>query len=151
MRHFLSIIGLLAVTTLSVGCAVGPHSPEPSVTADAMDFLKREWPLAGPPVLTPEQRAGHGCSCCSGGCSEVNDSSCEPDECVLESCFGGSNGRAVYVDPVPAVPLEPGPPGRFFPVPVRPVFAPQPPVFQPMIGVPVGLEPQGEPFSAEGG
>lgn len=104
-----------------------------------MDFLKREWPLAGPPVLTPEQRAGHGCSCCSGGCSETSGPSCgtddcEPDACAFEGCFGGSNGKVVYYDPVPAVPLEPGAPGRFFPVPVRPVFA-----------------PQGEYFSVQGG
>ena len=127
MRHTLSLIGLLAMTTLPVGCAIGPHSSEPSVTADTMDFLKREWPLAGPPVLTPEQRAGSGCSCCSGGCSEASDACSEPDACVFEGCLSShdNNGQPVYYDPVPAVPLEPGAPGRFFPVPVRPVFAPQ--------------------------
>ena len=148
MRHILSITGLLAVTTLLVGCAIGPHSSEPSVTADAMDFLQREWPLSGPPVLTHEQRAGHGCSCCSGGCSETNESSCEPEACVFEGCFRGSQAKATYIEPVPAVPLEPGPPGRFFPAPVRPVFSPQLPVYQPSsAGVPTGVES----YSVEGG
>lgn len=37
----------------------------------------------------------------------------------------GSVSQQAKPEPIPAVPLEVGPPSRFFPVPVRPAFAPQ--------------------------
>ncbi|MEO0529263.1 MAG: hypothetical protein AAF266_01670 [Planctomycetota bacterium] len=127
-----TLTGTAAMALLASGCAVAPHGQGGrSVTHDVVGYFQREWPLSGPPVVPPDACQG-GCSCCGGGVS--------PDAC------GGLGGRGPVAwqddwdqpgclphakgytdDPPPAVPLEAAPPGRFFPVPVKPAFAAQGP------------------------
>lgn len=125
-------IACLATTALLAGgCAIAPEGQGgKSVTHDVVDYLHREWPLAGPPVI-PADACAAACACHGGGGCPNDPVHCGDDGVVYvddwdqPSCdphaFGWTD------DPPPAVPLEPGPPGRFFPVPVRPAFAPQGP------------------------
>lgn len=122
------LTGALATALLATGCAVAPHGGGKSVTADVAGYLHREWPLAGPPVIPPDACQGS-CSCCGGGATEA------PPEAACEATYGDDWDQAGILpiargytdDPPPAVPLGPGSPGRFFPVPVKPAFSPQGP------------------------
>ncbi|TWT96116.1 hypothetical protein Pla108_31980 [Botrimarina colliarenosi] len=131
----LTIVAAMAL--LATGCAVAPHPQGPSngsVTHDVVDYLHREWPLNGRPVVPADACQGS-CSCCGGGAvrAHQNGYSATPatelppevwrDDWNQPGCLGHSRGYTD--DPPPAVPLEAGGPGRFFPAPVKPVFAPQ--------------------------
>lgn len=124
------LLTLLAASLLSAGCAIAPHGRgDSSVTHDAVEYLNREWPLAGPPVIPPDACFG-GCSCCGDGCSAAGPQRVWADDWDQEGRYPISMGYSE--DPPPAVPLDAGPQGRFFPAPVRPVFAPQGP---PVVGI----------------
>ena len=109
---------------LPVGCAIGPQPCScqghgGSVSGDVADYLQREWMLGAP----------NGAYADDCGDMVPYEAACQ------EPCFQGCGPpgplagwiarRAAKPKPLPAVPNEPGPPGRFFPVPVRPVFEPQ--------------------------
>ncbi len=143
---------VLPSVVLSIGCAVAPTQPgEPaSVTEDLSQFLKREWPLNGPPVIPADAMPASMCACGQHGscgemsaCDAANDSNCGGDECYQQDGYAyGANEpeqvwandwdappemqkpKVIRVSRPPAIPNGPGPPGRFFPVPVKPVFAP---------------------------
>lgn len=126
MRLALSI-GVMATAMLAPGCAVGPHAGGRSVTHDVAGYLQREWPLAGPPVIPPDACQGS-CSCCGGGGGSCGGGAAPEvweDDWDQPGCL--PNARGYTDDPPPAVPLEAGSPGRFFPVPTREPFAPQGP------------------------
>lgn len=145
MKNFICL--LLPLTALTLGCAVAPTQPgeAASVTEDMSQFLKREWPLKGPPVIPADAMPAHMCACGGHGTGACDASS----ECLTEgeeSYHPGVDAYADYPEQVwandwdapaemqepkvihvsrpPAIPNGPGPPGRFFPVPVKPVFAP---------------------------
>jgi hypothetical protein len=141
----------------SAGCVVHPSGGrlaerESTVTDDVLAYLEREWPLEDDPGAVVAADA-------DPGARDVLAIAEEPVECG-EEVFAGEPaacavGRGVLrpgllrrglplpAIPVPAwlggasrpgtIPAAAGPPGRFFPAPVRPVFA-----------------PQGEPFFPEG-
>lgn len=122
MRY--GLLCLSAAVLAASGCAVAPHGRGgQSVTHDVVDYLHREWPLAGPPVV-PDDAIHGGCACCGGGnCQSGPDPNVYQDDWDQPGALPTSRGYTA--DAPPAVPLEPGPPGRFFPVPVRPAFAPR--------------------------
>ena len=119
---------MLALALTATGCVVLPPTDSPSggsVNSDLTDYLQREWPLT---------EHGH---CSARGCGEV----CQQPACD-DSCFGNpsliwqddwdqhcacGHRSSFYSGPrrQPTVPLEPGPPGRFFPAPTHPAFQPQ--------------------------
>lgn len=141
---------LLPLALLASGCAVAPTQPgEPaSVTEDMSQFLKREWPLKGPPVIPADAMPASMCACGGhGGQSDACDATSEcnlyGDECYQSDGYATGNQmpeqvwandwdapaemqapKVIKVSRPPAIPNAPGPPGRFFPVPVKPVFAP---------------------------
>lgn len=123
-----TLTGVAAMALLATGCAVAPHGRgSESVTHDVVDYFQREWPLAGPPTVPADACQG-GCSCCGGSpVTSECDAEAETwdDDWNQPGCLPHAKGYTD--DPPPAVPLEPGLPGRFFPVPVRPAFAPQSP------------------------
>lgn len=123
--RFLLLTGLATTLTAS-GCAVSPDGQGgESVTHDVVDYLHREWPLAGPPVIPPDAIQG-GCACCGGGSHQPKPApDVYQDDWNQPGCLPAARGYTD--DPPPAVPLDGGPPGRFFPVPVQPAFAPQGP------------------------
>ena len=114
-------------------CSCADRTGEPvSVTQDMTEFLRREWPLAGRPVVPHDAMPASMCACgkhgngAEQGCAnEVYAGSSEqvwaddwdaPDE---------MRPKVIKISRPPAVPNSSGPPGRFFPVPVQPVFTPQ--------------------------
>ncbi|MEN0110941.1 MAG: hypothetical protein AAF805_09480 [Planctomycetota bacterium] len=109
------------------GCAIAPNGAEPSISTDIVGYLQREWPLH-------TQQQSPRTPACSGAvhAGDWDQPTCHPH------AYGRTD------DPPPAVPLEPPDRGRFFPVPSRPAFAPQPVA---MIGRATG-QPPGEPFHA---
>ena len=120
MRTTLACLATTAL--LASGCAVAPHGQGcRSVTHDVVDYFDREWPLAGAPAP-------------SAACGDyrADDGVVYIDDWDQPGCHPHAYGWTD--DPPPAVPLEPGPPGRFFPVPVKPAFSPQGPS-------PVGILP----------
>ena len=104
----------VALLLPAAGCAVGlPHGPlEPSVTADCVNYLNNNW-------LTAVNGGAVHCEADSDeptACPPIAPARCETcRDCPL---IPNAGPAPVYVDP--------GPPGRFLPVPVRPAFAPQP-------------------------
>jgi len=121
-------LGLLTTTavlaSLASGCAVAPGGPvDGSVTHDVVDYLHREWPLAGPPAIPADACPG-GCACCGGGAAQA--APCGPSVYSDDWDQPGvlPTARGYTDDPPPAAPLDPPPAGRFFPVPARPPFAP---------------------------
>ncbi|WP_231933154.1 hypothetical protein [Botrimarina mediterranea] len=117
-----------AAALLASGCVAPPcQHAEPSVTRDVVDYLHREWPLAGPPVVPADAQRG-GCTCCGGGSGGAPTACQTGPECWDDDWNQAGyqpHARAPHGDLPPAVPLDAPPPGRFFPAPVRPVFAPQ--------------------------
>lgn len=128
--RFGGLATVAATALLAAGCAVAPQGRGgQSVTHDAVNYLHREWPLNGPPVI-PADACMNGCSCCGGGSSCETEPACDPvetwsDDWNQAGCCPTAMGYTD--DPPPAVPLEAAPRGRFFPAPVRPVFSPQGP------------------------
>lgn len=122
--RILLFTGLATTTLLASGCAVSPEGQGgESVTHDVVDYLHREWPLAGPPVIPPDAVQG-GCACCGGGKHRTEpEPSVYRDDWDQPGCLPHAKGYTD--DPPPAVPLGAGPPGRFFPVPVQPAFTPR--------------------------
>ena len=136
----------------TTGCVIGVPHHHPaaagcgrSITGDCAQYLHDNW------IGAPH---GEGCSagncsdgdCCPGSqCARKLHPGAECQQCACDpcqACPGG--GPACPLDcfarpPLPpAGPPDPGPPGRFFPVPVRPVFSPQAPAFGPVLGPPAG-------------
>ncbi len=120
MRLFLLSLFALFAT----GCAVAPTGPgEPaSVTQDITEYMRREWAIGGPPVVT-DAVIEH----CEGGvcASEVYADSTEQVWADDWDAPAEMQPKVIKISRPPAVPNSPGPPGRFFPVPVQPVFTPQ--------------------------
>lgn len=122
------LMTVAAAALLASGCAVAPCGrAEPSVTRDVVDYLHREWPLAGPPVVPADAQQG-GCACCGGGSYDASVACQEGPACWGDDWNQPgyqTHGGVPHGDLPPAVPLDAPPPGRFFPAPVRPVFTPQ--------------------------
>ena len=119
MRLALSI-GVAATAVLASGCALGPHAGGRSVTHDVARYFEREWPLDG------RASATSACQGCSGGVSGCNAGpTVWTDDWDQPGCL--TPGKGYAPDPPPAVPLEAGAPGRFFPVPTHEPFKPQGP------------------------
>jgi hypothetical protein len=122
------LMTVAAAALLASGCVVAPcKQAEPSVTRDVVDYFHREWPLTGPPVI-PADAQPCSCGCCGGGAPVASQGpqagpECWNDDWNQGGCLPHASGR--HADLPPAVPLDAPPPGRFFPAPVRPVFAPQ--------------------------
>lgn len=117
-----------ATVLLASGCAVAPHGPpDGSVTHDVVDYLHRQWPLTGPPVVPADACQGS-CSCCCGGSAKA-PVACQAGPEVWSDDWNQTgyqpHAGGYADDPPPAVPLDAPPPGRFFPAPVQPVFTPQ--------------------------
>lgn len=123
MRLALSI-GVAATALLSSGCALGPHAGGRSVTHDVVGYFEREWPLHGETVMVSESCQG-GCGGCGGSCLGNRTPNVWADDWDQPS--NASHGTGYAPDPPPAVPLEAGSPGRFFPVPTHEPFKPQGP------------------------
>ncbi len=130
----LLIFPLLAL--LATGCAVASTGPgEPvSVTQDFTEFLRREWPLAGRPVIPHDALPSSECVCgqhggvCSTGACASNVYLGESEEQIWAEDWDAPDEmrpKVIKISRPPAVPNASGPPGRFFPVPVKPVFTPQ--------------------------
>ncbi|MGL4512600.1 MAG: hypothetical protein ACRCT8_05870 [Lacipirellulaceae bacterium] len=126
---------------------------EPSVTDDVLSYLEREWPLEADGVGDPASDSASGTAGDpveqashedEFPCGEVvSDESCRPAGCGLGLGLGlggrqpirnvGARLRSWVRVPgwingttrPGTIPAGAGPPGRFFPVPVSPPFAPQ--------------------------
>lgn len=110
----------------------GYHGAPGTVSGDTLNYLRSEWPLGldddgGAYCSSP---TAPDCACDDGACGgDERRCSIDPSEIHLAPrCGPGGlwNSWAHKPKPIPQVPNEPGPPGRFFPVPVRPVFYPSP-------------------------
>lgn len=89
-------------------------------------------PAAGCVVAVPAGSVG------GVGCGDMCDGApgcmLGPARPLGPGCWGGCAREEL-----PPPPPEPGPPGRFFPVPTRPVFAPQPVIGEGVtLGMPAG-------------
>ncbi|TWT90504.1 hypothetical protein Mal64_08950 [Pseudobythopirellula maris] len=115
-RKWIAAVAVL-LAPLASGCVVAHSgSHEPSVIHDAAEYLEREWPLDG------DARAS--CGDCALESVPVGDDGVCGEQGFFDGCGGGRHGGWSMYEA--EVPLEPGPPGRFFPAPTRPVFTPQP-------------------------
>lgn len=118
---------LLLCCVASCGCAVAPGGPgDGSITHDIADYFHREWPLAGPEAFSTNHAACDGDDSRRRACqSEPSEQRVWSDDWDQPGCLPHTMGYTD--DPPPAVPLDAGPRGRFFPAPVQPVFSPQGP------------------------
>ncbi|MCA9239541.1 MAG: hypothetical protein KDA37_05055 [Planctomycetales bacterium] len=129
MKSLFTSLILLALP-LAAGCAIGPppRAVEPSVTAECCHYLQANWLDSINGAHSGGRKARSQCHQCSHTevyeqpAPELHETApdcqpaCEPPcLCPLAS----------HPDFMPYE--DPGPPGWFLPVPVRPVFAPVPP------------------------
>lgn len=116
MRRRAATLTVCLASMLSSGCMVLPHSGGPSVTTDAIDCLHGQW--------------GGSCdgACgCGDACGDPHAELAWPDDphwATAKRRLKKALRPDLGYEPPPAVPLSPGPPGRFFPVPARPAFEP---------------------------
>ncbi|QDU90061.1 hypothetical protein Pla175_34610 [Pirellulimonas nuda] len=141
IRTALVALGCLMAAGCQIGAPCGCGAPvvpvgySPGPADRCLAHLRREW-------LEP---CGLGCGAgvccgdaCDGGCAEPVcgvapceaplDATCDAAGCEFEAgCpIPSLLGACKIPHKEPEVPLPPGPPGRFFPAPTRPVFAPVP-------------------------
>jgi hypothetical protein len=157
------LAAVAACAVASAGCAVHPSGGrlagrESTVTDDVLAYLEREWPLEeeqGTVVATeqePDSREVLALAEAPIGCADTVDGGQPVAACGLGRT-GLRPGLLRGGFPLPAIPVPSwlggasrpgtipagaGPPGRFFPAPVRPVFAPQSEPF-----FPEGVGPMG--------
>lgn len=108
----------LAVALVGVsGCAIGlPHGElEPSVTADCVRRLHDDWGVGASHAARAASADAAMCDCETPAPAPAPV--CEGD-CFCCPIKSAGPPQPPYVDP--------GPPSRFYPVPVRPVFHPAP-------------------------
>ncbi|TWT36432.1 hypothetical protein KOR34_13370 [Posidoniimonas corsicana] len=122
MKTYLLMLSAAAMLFPAAGCTVGlPRGPiEPSITADCVDYLNENWIPASHTSAAP----------CDGTCSEPAPApaAAQPAGCYVSGdCPISCRDCPLIPNPGSQPPyVDPGPPGRFLPVPVRPAFAPQP-------------------------
>ncbi len=159
MKQPATLIGVLAALVLAPGCTIGlPHGPiEPSITADCLSLFsdsraanpkspqvanapnRRQQPhrqakqttaskapvAAKRPVSRPaaSKPVEHQTVQYEGEYQQE----LRPDDLAVEPPAAASPLPGHCMAPTPC--FDPGPPGRFLPVPVRPAFSPRGPRF----------------------
>jgi len=123
LRFLAARLVWLALLAASSGCALHPPGWFPS--GDAMS--------CGCGEAVPCDDCGE---CCDDGCGDActDEVACQRDashgpKCRCPRCHLYSPEAGIFnfcMPPASLAALPPPPPGRFFPVPVRPVFAPRP-------------------------
>jgi hypothetical protein len=124
----------------------GPHCPAHVAGVNCPDGVSTHGILEGGLLEDVADRCQCACESCAGescdepscGCPSGEGCECGPESCAAPHCHDGKcklPGCGLYepeagifnfcTPPIALAGMPPPPPGRFFPVPVRPVFSPQ--------------------------